>query len=379
MSRFSDLSRVTALLAALAGCGGSGDSQDQKDSGLSPPDLRPEVQSDVQSDGSDGLAPDQAPPLADAGALIDPGPGAGADGPAAPEAGAVAGDDLAFCDSYAATRCEHVFGCSAIRPVGQQVYGDIPTCTERLRLLCRIDAAQVGSGLNQASTSTCMAALGRGRCEDGLAEAIEACQFKGTLAAGVACGTGSQCASGFCRAPETGFCGVCAARAAEGAVCDSDAACELPLLCSEAGRCARPAGEGAFCNESIPCARDTFYCNLSESSCRRFGLEGAACNEGGTAAEARCNRGLICLPYGTVGTCQPERMVPAGQYCGFGSQEVPGIACAASGSCVSNRCLAPGNDGEACTLSPRGDSNGCLPPALCVGGTCRLPDPGACR
>jgi hypothetical protein len=284
--------------------------------------------------------------------------------------------DLAFCDAYAARRCERLFACVPL--YAQDVYGDSSTCTERFETGCRIEGVLVATGRNRASSDACLAAMSSATCDDVFLQGVDACQFKGSLAAGAACGADSQCASGFCRTPETSFCGVCAELAGEGAVCESDSACQSPLLCSEAGRCAKAGGEGATCSETAPCNWASFYCSNGDGTCKRYGTAGGACNEAGPDISAPCDWGLTCRPGGT-GTCQPNRTVPAGQACGAAGPGEPFVSCHGSASCIDNVCQAPGKDGEACTVSPLGDSPGCLPPAICLAGICRLPDPAACK
>jgi hypothetical protein len=302
------------------------------------------------------------------------------DGDADGEGGAGGGvQALAFCDDHAAKRCERLFACLPL--YATQVYGDVKICGERFRTSCRIEAALTGTGLARSSSDACLEAMTAASCDDVFLDGLEACQLKGTLAAGVACGFDSQCASGFCRTPETSFCGVCEARALEGAECDSDRACAFPFLCSATGRCTKAGNEGDTCSQTAPCRRETFYCSNGDGTCKRYGSQGGTCNEGGPGIAAYCDWGLTCEPDG-IGTCQPIRMVLAGQACGpagGGGPGSPAVFCEGSASCIDRICQPPGKDGEACTVSPLGDSGGCLPPALCLGGICKLPEPAVCK
>jgi hypothetical protein len=283
---------------------------------------------------------------------------------------------LEFCDPYAAKFCARLDACSS--PYLISAYGTMKGCQERLTLQCRSEAGLPGTGVTPASVETCAQALDTAGCDDLLGLTVPACQFVGKLAKGGACGSGNQCQSGFCRTPETSFCGQCDVRAAEGAPCDASEACQFPLLCSEAGRCAPPALEGELCNESRPCKGGLqLYCG-SDNTCRRRSAEGKACNRSGAAPLALCEVGLVCRPTAN-GTCRAIRWVDLGESCGVPQNGGTVILCAGSGSCVENICRPPGKDGDKCTASPLGDSGGCLPPALCLGGLCKLPDPSSCQ
>src|SRR5205814_10473254 len=115
---------------------------------------------------------------------------------------------------------------------------------------------------------------------------------------------------GFCRTPETSFCGKCDTRAADGAPCDSDQACQFPLLCSESGRCARPSAEGELCNETKPCQPGLLFCG-ADNTCRRPSAEGKSCNRTGSAPLQPCEIGFICRPTDN-GTCRAIRFVDTG-------------------------------------------------------------------
>jgi hypothetical protein len=348
MSKFAEPRAPLLAALLLVGCGAS-------------PGGGSAAAGDAGGGGGGAAAPDGAPPSRpDAPSPVDLAPD---------------GSSTEFCTSYGATFCDRLGSCSP--PYLLWVYGGAQGCQDRIGLRCRAEAVAAGSGLSSATGMVCADALAGASCDELFADSVPACQFKGTLAGGAPCGSGAQCQSGFCRIPETAFCGKCDGRAAEGAGCDSDAACEFPLLCSEAGRCARPGAEGEFCNESKPCLAGPLFCG-ADNTCRRPSAEGKACNRTGSAALQPCETGFSCRPTDN-GICRAIRLVETGLPCGISPTGSSVVLCAGSGSCVNGRCEPPGRDGESCTPSPLGDSGGCLAPALCLGGLCQLPDPASCH
>src|SRR3954454_22947462 len=117
-----------------------------------------------------------------------------------------------FCAGYAVKFCERLGGCSQTYLVG--VYGTPARCQERLEIQCRAEVAAVGTGLSAVTGMACADALAGASCDALFGNSVPACQIEGTLGKGASCGSGSQCQSGFCRTPETSFCGKCDARAA---------------------------------------------------------------------------------------------------------------------------------------------------------------------
>jgi hypothetical protein len=110
-------------------------------------------------------------------------------------------------------------------------------------------------------------------------------------------------------------------------------------------------------------------------ACASLLQEGAPCDGGGCdIAEA-----LYCVAKkdGGAQTCVHATFVPAGATCN--STTSPPTLCAALGSCRSvtgaaasvGTCVAAAADGQSCTNAP------CLPPALCIGGTCQVPVPAS--
>jgi hypothetical protein len=305
---------------------------------------------------------------ADAGKIAPGGPDAAVPPDVAPDTG----PDQ--CEPFAAQYCQRLSACSSIYLLA--VYGDMKVCQDRIAIDCRTEV--VLPGLDPTAVGTCQAALAGASCEDLFAGRIPACQRKGTLAMDAPCGAHGQCASGFCRMPETSFCGKCAPRGAEGATCDTTESCQFPLLCSEAGRCVTAAAEGDLCNETRPCRPGGALFCAADNSCKRRSAEGKACNASATAPRQPCEVGYTCRPSAN-GTCRAYQFAATGARCGLPSTGGGTVVlCRGSGSCVQDTCRPPGLDGEACTASPLGDSGGCLPPSLCLAGRCKLPDPASC-
>jgi hypothetical protein len=355
MSKYAELG---LLIALWAGCGAGG--------GAAAPGGQGGGVAGSGTGGASGGA---------GGARLD----ARADGPATTPDAAIPIDvapdvvSVDFCAGYAVRFCERLLICS--RPYLNGVYGGMQPCQERLELQCRLEALLPGTGLDATTGAACGQAMMAAACEDLLGNTIPACQLKGTLAKGAACGSNAQCASGFCRMPETAFCGKCDTPGAADATCDSDDACEFPLVCSKAGRCAKGGIEGELCNETQPCKPGPLFCGF-DNTCKRPSPEGMACNRSAPAPLQPCEIGFVCRPSAN-GLCRGIRLVDAGQTCGISGSNV--VLCSGSGSCVNQVCKPPGKDGESCTAAPMGDSGGCLPPALCLEGLCKLPDPASCQ
>jgi hypothetical protein len=358
MSRFADVRRGKLrawVLLAAAACGGGS-------SGGTPPAADGPAQIDAAATAGPDAGPDAAAPGETAA------PDAAPD--TAPEAAA------GICDDYAARWCARFGTCSPVLLLA--LFEDAAGCAERAKVRCAAEVGGPGSGFTAAAAS-CLPALEAASCTDLLGDTVAGCKLAGALAAGAACGSGGQCASGFCRLPETSFCGQCAAPAAEGATCESSAGCQFPLRCSRAGRCTKAGDEGAFCNETRPC-RPTLYCSDADNTCRRYAAKGEPCNVEGPTFIRPCDDGLYCR-RGPTSVCTAIKYVGAGERCAIPMSSMAGAVtlCRGSASCLEGTCVPPGKDGERCTPSPLGDSTGCLPPALCLEGRCKVPDPAECR
>lgn len=357
MSKCAELRFLLAL--GLLGCGSAGGHH------------TPATDGQAGVDGLVALAPDASTDGAAGG-----DPGAAMDAPRSVDGGSSDRSEPDDCDRYAAKLCGRFADCLAAYLVG--VYGSAEVCAQRTALRCRNQTALPGTGATPMAIAACIEALGTAGCADLFGDTVPACQFVGTLSKGAPCGAGAQCDSGFCRTPETAFCGRCDVRGGEGATCDSDAACPVPLQCSEAGRCAPAALEGDLCNESRSCKKGAqLYCG-ADNACHRRSVAGKSCNRTGAGSPQPCEWGSVCRPTAN-GVCRPIRWAGPGEPCGLPMIGTTVVLCAGSGSCVDGVCQPPGRDGDSCTPSPLGDSGGCLPPALCLEGHCQLPDPGSCK
>jgi hypothetical protein len=266
--------------------------------------------------------------------------------------------------------CEKLNSCA---PAAIKInWGDVATCTTRLKLDC-VDAAKApDTGLTFAAAQACVQAVASATCEDILYRKVAACQFKGKRMNGAGCGTDDQCQSGRC-AKNDAACGVCAELAKAGNTCSAgqDEDCEPGLVCSEDRRCVLPGAAGTPCNDNQPC-RFGFYCRMG--SCVAEAQEpGATCQD---FEGCSLLKGLFCNP--NVGKCQNLGFANAGDPCWLVNNTLTlcagGALCEVGQGATTGVCSAPGKDGDTC-----GAERGCIEPARCLGGRCRLDNSASCN
>ena len=165
---------------------------------------------------------------------------------------------------------------------------------------------------------------------------------------------------------------MCGKRVAAGEACDTDDDCLDNGACRQQV-CVKYVEAGGTCDDTHPCL-PSLYCN--SGTCAQPAAEGASCE---VLKQGSCDllRGLYCDPQ--TKTCQKIALAGAGESCGL----VGGVytACKASGTCdtdatLAGTCKAPAADGASCDLTK---GPGCVPPASCVDGLCKLEDPTACQ
>lgn len=301
---------------------------------------------------------------------------------------------------------EHVYGSEAIRQTRTA-----QTCINAL------DAK--GTGNTPTKVDACATAYPSEMCADFFdGNPVAACvPPMGTLAAGAACGASAQCASAWCALTQYAVCATCAPLPAVGDTCQvqddcgHDLACAIPTLATAdagvptSGKCAAFVASGGDCltgydpcQAGLACVGDD-QATMSKGTCQLAGAAvGAACQTTRkTAANCNADMGLTCIPAGvtpTIGTCQPIKLVAAGEACGvIGTPVTSVVDCKAGGRCnkdsptdLTGTCVAPAADGAACDNDPTGTNAPCLAPAKCVvtpgtpgtAGKCTVPDAATC-
>src|SRR5262249_46342912 len=129
--------------------------------------------------------------------------------------------------------------------------------------------------------------------------------------------------------------------------------------------------QGDACTDTAPCS-PLLACK--SGTCQSPDTAGSSC----TASPNTCDLaagGDFCI--GAV--CKKIVLAQAGETCGLDTVKATFTGCTSSAMCSgtpSGTCLKAAADGTACnsTTGP-----GCMPPAICDSGVCRLLDPAACK
>ncbi len=273
------------------------------------------------------------------------------------------------CTDYATAACNRYTACAPFYI--QVTYPDMPTCIARYKLLCAPAFGVNGGGVTTTNAEACATAIMAESCTDLLNGQPAACDIRGTLANGTACGTDSQCTSGYCNIGTNG-CGVCAARAAAGGACTTTGDCTLGLVCG-GSVCKSPGNAGDTCSATAPCL-GSLACTSGNVCAAASTTPGAACMGSTDCAGVDgiyCNTNMVCA---TISVAAP------GAACGFVAGGL--VACTGGTYCkttppaVMGTCAADAADGAACDAA---STQPCISPATCVSSLCKLPDPGACN
>ena|GEM_PF-5133034 len=298
------------------------------------------------------------------------GPTVGLDGGATNDSGILPAvtppNAEAICANQSAL-CTKLNECAPL--VLKGIYGTLEVCKDRQKISC-VDAINApASGLTSTTVNACLAALPAATCEDLIYRKVSACDIKGTRPNGGACGTDAQCLSGHCT-QNNAACGVCAAHVNAGASCVEADDCEPGLDCS-AERCVVPGAAGTICSDTQVC-KYGLYC-LNGSCVNTNTTAGANCAD----SPFSCNilKGIYCNL--AVGKCATLGFVGPGEPCGLVASKF--VFCSA-GDCIypsvdadEGICGSYAGDGATC-----GDTTGCMEPAICIAGRCKLPSSSAC-
>jgi hypothetical protein len=276
------------------------------------------------------------------------------------------------CTDYSNALCELEQRCNVLI-FRNTFWGDLTTCKERRKIRCDARLSAAGSNETPARVSECATTLLRFTCDDYADQANwpETCDAPaGNLADGAPCGVGAQCRGAGCFPPDNALCGVCTTLPPLGGPCI--ATCQNNLQCINQ-TCVAYLREGDACRFGGPLCAFGLACigaGSGQGKCgKRLGV-GAPCDP--MAFECNGPQGISC--NGATSRCQADPGFPAaGAPCQLGQ------FCRADAWCnmATNRCEAKRREGEPC-----GNASGapeCLQPAVCVGATCELPNPSACR
>jgi hypothetical protein len=171
-------------------------------------------------------------------------------------------------------------------------------------------------------------------------------------------------------------CGTCGPKPADGTSC-ANQECGEGLQCAN-NVCVTPGAAGAACDNNKPC-RGGLACKAATpggntGTCAIALKQGETCQELLGPLNAGCDpaKGLFCHP--TMGVCTQVVYAKVGEACGITGTMF--AVCTASAECRMQKCVAPAVDGAPCNTQ---NGPGCLAPAKCVGGLCKLEDPAACK
>lgn len=304
----------------------------------------------------------------------EPGPTDGGSDAAGDTSGTTVTADQA-CADLAAAYCDKSFSCALL--YSDVTYGDAATCKTRLKASCLGSLSSPSVAETPAMTEDCAKAVVASSCDDLLAKkSIDKCiPAPGAVASGGACGDPEQCASGFCAYASDSICGVCAPLPRPGDACINNQ-CGREMSCV-LGKCQKPGVVGDACSSrDQPCAPGL---SCFGGKCVRGGGPGAKCDKV-EVDDPDCDgtQGVACNTATKV--CQKLLEAKAGETCGVSGSDYKvctgGAICKLATGAISGTCLAPAADGTACSAGT--DGPGCLQPAYCISGVCKLADAKSC-
>jgi hypothetical protein len=294
----------------------------------------------------------------------------------------------AACAASAKGYCSKYLSCNELEL--EYFYGSLETCEQRVEQFCPNQYSAPGTTAppSESEAEACAQATSDQTCAQFLTGVLPpACLgHAGSESTGAPCEYNGQCQSDFCSVASGSFCGTCQLAPSIGQACDSMYGCANGLVCAytscpidggpctdeERSICFKPRGEGGEC-DNLPDCEAPLIC--VGRACTSLIPEGSPCDGGGCAI----TEGLVCAtnPDGGAQTCVQEKFAPAGAECNTTAS--PPTFCAASGSCrsttgeaaVVGTCVAAAADGQSCKNAL------CMPPAICVSGTCQAPVPAS--
>jgi hypothetical protein len=269
---------------------------------------------------------------------------------------------------YAAVTCGKLRDCAPGFLMAS--FGRYEECVLRTKIINDWGAGLPGSGLTVGAFQACSNAWTKVTCAGYASADPPECSPKGTVAVGMPCNIGEQCATGFCQTPSSGACGVCAPISGAGDVCFTDDDCAGGMWCTVAGTCQKPRVVGESCSDDLPCRND-LGCYMGKCADTVKTLGGACDATNGLYCAGDQN--LACY---TNNRCIAITWKAIGDSCGVSASGWN--RCQKEGICSAGVCVAGPADDAACDEA---SGEYCEWPATCSkAGTCVLQsDAATCK
>jgi hypothetical protein len=290
------------------------------------------------------------------------------------------------CAAFANVYCSKYSSCDDGE--FENYFGSLGTCEQRFEQFCPDQYSAPGTTASPSDVEACAQSTSDQTCGQFLTGVLPAAclMLAGNESTGAPCEYNGQCQSDFCSVAPGSFCGTCQLAPTIGQACDSLFGCANGLICAnttcpiDGGSCTgaqrsicfKPRGEGGEC-DNLPDCESPLIC--VGRACTSLLPNGSPCDGGG----CDITEGLYCVAKqdGGAQTCVQATFASAGAECN--STTTPPTLCGASGSCQSvtgatasvGTCVAAAADGQSCANAL------CLPPALCISGTCQAPVPAS--
>ncbi len=239
------------------------------------------------------------------------------------------------CSKVAAASCKRINACASFGV--KAMYGSTAQCAERGKVTCLAGLKFSGSSITIEKMNACIAEVADAECSS--LSVGNACKFgPGTLPSGAKCIDSTQCVSEFCARSPTSQCGTCAKPTSVGGACVNKT-CSIGQYCTTANKCVAPTKK---LGESCSFLEE---CELAK----------------GFACDIMMTRKCIAIKVGA-------------ETCGVDTAQKSFAVCSGNGYCEKNKCKPAVKDGVACS-----STTNCMPPALCIGGTCTIPSDATCQ
>ncbi len=294
--------------------------------------------------------------------------GCGGGGDAGSGGGATVTPEAA-CVDFENVYCDRLAECWPTEMTYE--WGTVENCKATNQPFCQSFAALKGHELDPSGEESCATAYKTASCDEAFNfyGELPGCENfgKGTLKAGAACASGSQCEAAGCINADASGCGVCGKPLALGDSCASaNGICPLGSFCDTVtSKCQKLPMKGDTCDASEICG-GTSYCE--NGKCGDPLAAGAPCDPNNDACEFL--KDLTCGPNNTC-TKNQYKFAHENEACGVSGQTFTfcdGVTFCSSET-GAGTCKPRIHVGGSCTTLSDG-SDHCTAGSGCRHGTC---------